>query len=198
MSNEEIWIDVVGKESSYQISSWGRVKSKCRPIFKKDGALHYTQKECILKLHPATKQGHLSVDLYHNGKHGMQSVHIMVLEAFVGPRPDGMEGCHNDGNAGNNYVENLRWDTHSANELDKRLHGTSKLGKPFPKTKNGEHPLAHFTKIQALEIRSKCKEARQQGYKQYSAKVTEITTEHNVSRRTILNIVREKTFKEGC
>jgi hypothetical protein len=46
-------------------------------------------------------------------------VHHLVLEAFVGPRPDGQVGCHFDDDPRNNRVENLRWDTSSANALDR-------------------------------------------------------------------------------
>jgi len=41
--------------------------------------------------------------------------HVLVLLAFVGPKPDGMEGCHTDGDSMNNRLENLRWDTHTNN-----------------------------------------------------------------------------------
>lgn len=52
------------------------------------------------------------------------SVHPLVLEAFVGPRPPGMEACHADGNKTNNALSNLRWDTKRANELDAIRLGT--------------------------------------------------------------------------
>lgn len=51
-------------------------------------------------------------------------VHRLVLTAFVGPCPDGMEGCHNDGDRTNNSVENLRWDTRAGNMQDAIAHGT--------------------------------------------------------------------------
>jgi hypothetical protein len=51
-------------------------------------------------------------------------VHRLVLEAFVGPCPEGMVGCHNDGDPLNNRLDNLRWDTPSNNERDKWVHGT--------------------------------------------------------------------------
>ena len=52
-------------------------------------------------------------------------IHVLVLEAFVGPRPDGHEACHNDGNTHNNDVSNLRWDTPANNQQDRVRHGTS-------------------------------------------------------------------------
>lgn len=55
-------------------------------------------------------------------------VHALVLEAFVGPCPDGMECCHNDGDATNNKLTNLRWDTPKANSEDARKHGTMAIG----------------------------------------------------------------------
>lgn len=55
-------------------------------------------------------------------------VHRLVLEAFVGPCPPGMECCHWDGNPSNNHLSNLRWDTQAANKEDQRRHGT--LGRP--------------------------------------------------------------------
>lgn len=64
--------------------------------------------------------GYLYAHIAINGVHSNKAVHHMVLEAFVGPRPMNTEGCHADGCSKNNRLDNLRWDTHSANELDKR------------------------------------------------------------------------------
>jgi len=50
-------------------------------------------------------------------------VHRLVLEAFAGPCPDGMEACHGDGDPTNNRRLNLRWDTRSSNQLDTVRHG---------------------------------------------------------------------------
>lgn len=55
-------------------------------------------------------------------------VHRLVLEAFVGPCPDEMECCHNDGNPLNNALDNLRWDTKRANQADRVKHGTHSRG----------------------------------------------------------------------
>lgn len=42
-------------------------------------------------------------------------VHRLVLLAFEGPCPKGMEACHYNGNPLDNRIENLRWDTHRSN-----------------------------------------------------------------------------------
>lgn len=49
------------------------------------------------------------------------AVHRLVLEAFLGPCPAGMEACHYpDRSPDNNALHNLRWDTHSENNKDVR------------------------------------------------------------------------------
>lgn len=53
-----------------------------------------------------------------------RKVHQLVLEAFVGPRPEGFVGCHWDDDPSNNRLENLRWDTESANRFDSVRNGT--------------------------------------------------------------------------
>lgn len=55
-------------------------------------------------------------------------MHRLVLEAFAGPCPEGLECCHNDGNPANNRLENLRWDTRQANMDVLLRHGTRRLG----------------------------------------------------------------------
>ena len=75
----------------------------------------------ILKPFVASRSGHLAVDL----PIGRRYVHRLVLESFVGPRPERMEACHNDGNPTNNHVDNLRWDTRSENVKDAVKHGAA-------------------------------------------------------------------------
>ena len=51
-------------------------------------------------------------------------MHRLVLGAFAGPPPEGMEGCHEDNDKTNNRLDNLRWDTRPGNHSDKARHGT--------------------------------------------------------------------------
>src|SRR5262249_4354731 len=58
---------------------------------------------------------------------GEQYVHRLVLEAFVGPCPPGMEARHVNGIKTDNRLVNLQWGTHRQNMRDKATHkmGTS-------------------------------------------------------------------------
>lgn len=73
-------------------------------------------------------------------------IHHFVLEVFVGPCPEGMEACHEDGNIHNNHLDNLRWDTPKNNAQDKRKHGTVLEGV--------YHPNSKLSRSDVLQIRS--------------------------------------------
>jgi hypothetical protein len=53
-----------------------------------------------------------------------RSVHSLVLEAFVEPRPAGMLGLHRDDVKWHNHVSNLYWGTHADNARDCLRNGT--------------------------------------------------------------------------
>jgi len=91
--------------------------------------------------------GYPHVNLYKFGKVYSRCVHVLVAEAFIGPRPGGMEVCHNNGDCTDNRVSNLRWDTRSANRQDALRHGTHK---PSPGSRNGRSKLVED---QVIEIR---------------------------------------------
>lgn len=65
----------------------------------------------------------------------LYAVHILVLEVFIGPRPEGMQACHNNGNRTDNRLKNLRWDTAIANRSDMRAHGTLPIGELHSRAK---------------------------------------------------------------
>lgn len=67
--------------------------------------------------------GHLQVTLWKNAVNYKYLVHRLVLEAFVGPCPEGMECRHLDDDPINNKLENLRWGTRSENMYDSVRNG---------------------------------------------------------------------------
>lgn len=98
-----------------------------------------------LKLKLKRPEGIPTVNLSLCGRSRTFKIHRLVLEAFVGPCPEGMECCHNDGDPANNHVGNLRWDTHRNNLADKVRHGTHNRGQ--------RHPMAKLGESEVLEIR---------------------------------------------
>lgn len=111
----EIWKDIPGYEGKYQASNLGRIRSLDRKVGPPGKRGFKTKKGQILRPGP-TKSGHLYVVLGH--KAAGSPVHQLVARTFIGPRPEGTEVCHNDGDPTNNRVENLRYDTRTNNILD--------------------------------------------------------------------------------
>lgn len=68
------------------------------------------------------------VILSKRGEKKVFLVHHLVLFAFVGAKPKGMECCHADGNRRNNQLSNLRWGTRLENHDDRRRHGNTPTG----------------------------------------------------------------------
>ncbi len=135
----------------------------------------------ILKQYSNNKYGRLEIGLCKNGKRKHFYVHRLVLTAFVGSCPKGMEGCHNNGKADDNRVANLRWDTHKNNNQDRELHGHTAKG-----SKNG---LAKLTEEQVKEIRAKYK------YKSKDTNTSTLAKEYGVCNQEINNIVTNKYWK---
>ena len=117
----EQWLPVPGYEGHYEVSDHGRVRSLDRTVLRCGRTMRVRGE---MKALVDNGQGRKRVYLSKDGQMRRLQIHRLVLSVFVGPCPEGMEACHNDGNPANNHVENLRWDTGSANMHDKRRHGT--------------------------------------------------------------------------
>lgn len=168
----EIWKDVVGYEGSYQVSNLGNVKGMSRislqgrPLAEKPLAGSVNHK------------GYARVALTDRaGVRKNHSIHRLVLAAFVGPCPDGMEGCHKDGNSRDNTLGNLRWDSPVANWADRRTHGTATIG--------AKHPMAKITEETARAIKERLKD---------DIAVRLLAAEFDVSVGTVAQIKRGNTW----
>ncbi len=109
----ERWAPVLGYEDRYLVSDSGKVLSQ------------RTRRQMAFSI---GSDGYPCVTLCVAGKVKRFRVHRLVLEAFVGPRPDGMEACHNNGIRTDARLENLRWGSRSDNQRDATRHGTHRNG----------------------------------------------------------------------
>lgn len=166
----EEWRPVVGFEG-YDVSDQGRVRSWRTNA----GKLGLT---CRL-LRPSG-QRYLHVALARNGRMEHPNIHVLVLEAFVGPRPQGSWACHGPNGAMDNSVSNLYWATPSRNlGEDKYRDGTMPLG--------GQHgSVSPLTEAQVLEIRHEYASGARQ---------TALAGQFVVSQVAISGIVRRKTWR---
>jgi hypothetical protein len=83
------------------------------------------------------------------GKGTKTLVHRLVLETFLGPCPEGMECCHNNGNSLDNRLSNLRWDTHVSNLADRKKHGTYKTGERHHRSKLLDAEIEEIIKLRS-------------------------------------------------
>lgn len=123
---KETWLPVVGWEGLYEVSDLGRVRSLDRFVASRDGS-RKPHKGRILTGSINRSTGYRTATLVDasSGRRHYALIHRLVLEAFVGPCPDGMECCHSDLDRSNEALSNLRWDTRSANTLDAVRHKTN-------------------------------------------------------------------------
>lgn len=129
-------------------------------------------------LKPALRNGYPFVALFRAGRHQF-NVCRLVLLAFVGPCPPGMECCHNDGNRRNSWLSNLRWDTKAENGRDRVRHQSMPRGDAH-----------HKSKTTTAAIRRMITD-----YLAGSTNKSELARRHGMSRDTVSNATRGKTWR---
>ena len=140
----EIWKSIPNFPG-YEVSNLGRVRSYLAHGGRLSKRHHLLKPQVKYRTNGAIPYPRVSLCV--NGKSHKRSIHRLVLEVFIGPCPPNLEGCHNDGNYLNTYLDNLRWDTRQANMNDCKKHGTALVGE--------HHPLAKLTAAQVLAIRQR-------------------------------------------
>ena len=106
----------------YRIGNDGSAWTCWIPAVRGNGWQMSSQWRCLNL--DSRRHGRLYATFSRNGISQSFQVHRLVLGLFVGPCPEGMEACHEDGNHLNNALSNLRWDTHVENMGDMVRHGT--------------------------------------------------------------------------
>ena len=114
----EVWAPIAGFESSYLVSSFGRVlRISGGKGTRMNGAM------CRLRSPGPNSKGYLTLRLFDNARKRTASVHILVLETFEGPAPEDQygkyEGHHiKPEEKTNNRLSNLAWVTAEENRAE--------------------------------------------------------------------------------
>ena len=163
----EEWKPVVGYEGWYEVSSFGNVKR----------VKHYKWLLSGMPLTPVERRGRLNVTLSKENRVKIRPIHVLVAAAFIGPRPEGLEINHIDGNRYNNRATNLEYITHTANYAHAVAMGLMAKGE--------SNPSAKLTVEQVREIRAMAR----------TCTYEEIARIFNVDQSNVYCIVKRKTWK---
>jgi hypothetical protein len=167
----ETWKPIEGFEF-YDVSDEGRVRS-----WRKFG-MGQGRASTPRVLKPYDVHGYRAIKLRANGIEHHRLVHVLVAEAFIGPRPTGDYQCaHENGIRGDNHAVNLQWKTRSDNSADKVRHGTTNRG--------DRHYRSKLTVDNVIDIRNRVLQG---------AKQIDLAREFDVSRSVISSIVLRRSW----
>lgn len=139
IATSEVWAAIPEWEALYEVSTLGRVRRSCPGRGTFAGKILQTVRY---------GKGYRAVTLHIRPRRYKQYVHILVLAAFVGPRPAGFDINHKNGNKADNRLENLEYVTKSENSRHAWRSGLN--------WHKGER--SHYSKLredQVKEIRAK-------------------------------------------
>jgi len=172
----EVWLPVPGYLGLYEVSDFGRVRS-LRAVARNTNRLRDVP--LILVTTKCKRTGYIRVGLSSSlGVRRMFCVHALVLMAFVGPRPPGHVGAHENGKRDQNRLSNLFWKTHKENSADMERHGTRARGEINKRSK--------LTTEQVLAIRA---EGGERG------NLTRLGKKYGVTPTTISNVQKRVGWK---
>lgn len=152
MTAEEEWRPVPGAPG-YEVSNFGRVVSY-RWGYRRE------------RRPWLNKGGYLTIDLRtREGVRLTRTIHRLVAELFIGPRPPGLETRHLDGDKSNNFVANLSYGSRSRNILDQVAHGVHNQA---TKTRcRNDHPYNDVNTRHLADGSRECKICRRETKRRY-------------------------------
>jgi len=112
-SVHEEWRPVKGYEGLYEVSNLGRVKSLARIVDRSHGIPRRVRERIVAN--SIAGRGYWKTQLYCEGRSKQKYIHCLVAEAFIGPKPDGLQINHRDGDKSNNTPSNLEYVTPKEN-----------------------------------------------------------------------------------
>ena len=173
----ERWIDVLGFEGLYKVSSEGRIKSLPRIIRTKQGQKRgYTRSVEGRILRYSLGGGvngrrYPKVGLSNCGRVTHMYVHHVVWTSFRGVIPEPLEVNHIDGNKKNNNLTNLEIGTRQHNTHHAMVMGLSRIH-----FKGSKNPGAVLTESKVRKIKQRLRRGENQ---------TKIAKDVGVCKQTI-------------
>ncbi len=122
----EIWRPVAGWP--YEVSNCGRVR-------RVGGGKGTRSRKEMRPVIGGTNGGYYYVALCRNGVKRKVAIHVLVAEAFIGPRPYKFVVHHKDGNRRNNRARNLAYITQRENIGHAVRMGQQPIGERHPNAK---------------------------------------------------------------
>ena len=174
----EKWKPIPGYEGFYSASSLGRIRTDDHTVIRSNGVpCHVSAK--IRKQRLNAQRGYMQCDLKRpESRFHTFNVHNLIMLAFVGPKPNGCDVCHLNGDRADNRLLNLRYDSRAANMADKWMHGTQPFGE--------RHAMSVLTEDDVREMR------RLNSSRQYTQ--SEIGRMFGVRRETVNGVVNYREW----
>jgi protein-L-isoaspartate O-methyltransferase len=171
---DEIWKPVVGYETVYEVSSWGRIRRLVTVKGRNAGDFVNGGKRA---------DGYINIMLCKGGEATSRLMHQIVMDAFVGPCPEGMEINHRhpDGDKSRNWLSNLEYTTSPENNRDQIER------RPSNYNRGDVHPRSKLTRSQIPGIKERIRSGED------SASIAEA---FGVTAGTISAIASGKTWRD--
>lgn len=170
--------------NGYRVGDDGSVWSIWARRANRGGGTRFEMGAVWNRLKTSLREGYPSLTLTRNtgtplGERRSCSVHQLVMLAFVGPCPDGMEVAHENGVKTDNRLSNLSYKTPAQNQQDRVRHGTDSRGE---KNRN-----SRLTSDAVRECREECASGRRTR--------TEMAQKYGVSPVAVQSAVQGKTWR---
>lgn len=177
----DIWKDIAGFEGYYQISNLGSVRSVDRIAPDTTGSWGRLRRLKGKLMKTQLLNGYWVVMLYKDSKYRHARVHRLIAEAFIANPENKPHINHINGLRSDNRIENLEWCSHAENM--KHCYDIG-LRKPI-------RPEQCPTVKISFEIAEQIRKKRQNGTKN-----VELQKEYGLCKRSITDIVKNRTWKQ--
>ena len=194
---KENWKIIKGFNKFYEVSDLGNVRSyRVRRTGKRksepsllSGGLYRTKKYNKLPY-----RFFLLTD--DNGKKHNIKACVLVLKAFVGPRPKDFEASHKNGKCQNDRLTNLLWETKVDNQKRMKIHKKRRKGVRVVKSNDEVKMLIRKRDVSCKQLSERnAREIRL--YMRQGATVRELASIFKTPEINIKNVVDRKTFKNA-